>query len=141
MFGLASTSGCGIGHVHSRAEGANVQKLVQSSLLIVRVVLLRSKKRCPSQINSFLLSCSIAFINAVPLRTTGTYPLMRAALKVLRSARAVVLSPFLADASARIRYISPVRNALKFTTPSGLLNWALFARYFDKTSLPPMSLK
>ena len=130
-----------MGHVHSRAARSSVQKLLQSSLLTVCVVLLRSKKRCPSHINSFLLSCAIASVNADPLSTSGTYPLMRAALRVLRSSRAVASSPFLAEASARIRYISPVRNALKFTTPSGFPNWALFARYFDKTSLPEISWK
>ena len=143
MAGLASISGCGIGHVHARFVGANVQKLVQLALLMVRVVLFKSKKRWPSQINSFLRSSWIASVNAVPVRTTGAYPVIRAALNAFRSARAAAsfVPPFLAYASALMRYISPVRNALKFTTPSGFPNCAAFARYFDNTSLPEMALK
>src|ERR1700746_3594980 len=109
MAGLASISGCGIGQVQERSVGLNVQKFEQLVRLITREVLFRSKKRWPSQISSFLLSSSIASVNAVPERTSGTYPLIRAALKVFRSLSASVSSPIFALASARIKYISPVR--------------------------------
>src|SRR5574339_783358 len=137
MSGLALISSIGIGHVQARLVGSNEQNTEQLERMIVLVVLLRSNQRCPSQISSFLLSIAIAFINALPVSVPGINPAILTERSVLRSVSAdtSLVPPLRAYASALIKYISPVRKALKFVTPSGRETCAAFAKYFETTNL------